>query len=131
MQTVEDFIGGLPKDEQLLASHLRTMILDMDPRIQEKLSYGVPYFSRHRRICFVWPASARYGPKDAKMIIGFCNGNLLSNDQKILIAENRKQVYLIKISSLKEINESVLKEIIQEAILVDDQFKIKKKKKNG
>ena len=131
MQTVEDFISCLPKDEQLLASHLRTMILGIDLRIQEKLSYGVPYFSQHRRICFLWPASAQYGPKDAKMILGFCNGNLLSNDQKILIVENIKQIYVIKISSLKEINESVFKEIIQEVILVDDQFKSKKIKTNG
>jgi 3-polyprenyl-4-hydroxybenzoate decarboxylase len=78
---------------------------------------------RYRRICFLWPASAPQGPTNAKVTIGFCYGNLLSNEQHVLLKEGRKQVYVMRFSSLSEIDEQILNQIIQEAILVDDQFK--------
>jgi hypothetical protein len=130
MMEVEDFIMALPKDEQLLLNRLRSIILDCDPRIQEKLSYSVPYFFHHRRICFLWPSSACSGPKDAKILLGFCYGNLLSNEQRLLAGERRKQVYTARFSSLSEIDERVIREVVLEAVLVDEQFaKAKKTKK--
>jgi hypothetical protein len=128
MEDVEDFIESLPKDEQQLAKRLRSIILETEPRIQEKLSYGVPYFFRNQRICFLWPSSAFNGPKDAKIIFGLCRGNLLSNDQGILLAESRQQVYTAKFSGLSEINEQTIREIILEAVMVDDQFNKSKNK---
>jgi uncharacterized protein YdhG (YjbR/CyaY superfamily) len=133
MQAVEQFIENLPKDERLIAKRLRQLVLDCDPRLQEKLSFGVPYYAHHRAILFIWPAShVVYGTprkRPSGVTLGFCYGNLLSNDQGLLLKENRKQVYIIKFSSADEIDERLITEIIQEAILVDDTFKKKKKKK--
>jgi hypothetical protein len=128
MQDVENLINDLPSDERVITKRLRSIILDADPRIQEKLSYGVPYFFHNRRICFVWPASCQpYSTDKAfppeKVTLGFCYGNLLSNDQGVLIKENRKQVYLIKYKSLAEIDEQTVREILQEAIMIDDSFR--------
>lgn len=128
MATVEELIESLPSEERTLVRKLRSIILDCDSRIQEKLSYGVPYFYHHRRICFLWPASCVPGaekkpPTTEKVTLGFCYGNLLSNDQRVLLVEGRKQVYLIKYGSLKQIDERIVREIIHEAILVDDSFK--------
>ena len=126
---VVDFIANLPKDERILASRLRTLLFDTEPRFQEKLSYGVPYFSRNRRVCFIWPASAPLGPKNAKVSFGFCYANLLSNTQGLLSSEGRKQVHIARFSSIKEINEKVLLEVIREALIVDELFLPKKKSK--
>jgi hypothetical protein len=129
MQDIEAFIDDLPKDEQVILKRLRALILQTDPRIREKLSYGVPYFARHRRLFFLWPASAVpcpdhriQAPPPPKVTLGFCYGNLLSNVQGFLSPEGRKQVYTLGVSSLTQIDEQLLCEIFYEAILVDDQF---------
>jgi hypothetical protein len=58
MREVQEYIEGLAADERIILKRLRDLILDTDPRIVEKLSYGVPYFFRNRRLFFLWPASA-------------------------------------------------------------------------
>jgi uncharacterized protein YdhG (YjbR/CyaY superfamily) len=129
MQDVEDFISDLPKDEQVILKRLRALIFQAEPRIEEKLAYGFPYFSRHRRVFFLWPASAvscavgvKPSPAAPKATLGFWYGNLLSNEQGLLISKGRKQVYTIKISSLAEMHEPSLLEILNEAILADKLF---------
>lgn len=135
MQDVEEFIWSLPAQEKKVLRHLRSLILNLDPRLQEKLSYGVPYYFHHRRICFLWPNSAQpcymnlKEPPEEKITLGLCYGNLLSNVQGLLVRENRKQVYTLAFTSIQEINDSVIREIIQEAILVDDEFGKKRKKR--
>jgi hypothetical protein len=128
MKTIDDFIAALPLDEKIIVSRLRSLILETDPRLQEKLPYGVPYFFRHRRICFLWPASAipyesgKVKERPSKVDFGFCYGNHLSNEQGLLLEEGRKQVYIIRLSSLSDIKEQVFKEIVHEAVLVDECF---------
>jgi len=126
---VEDFIANLPNDERILVSRLRALLFDTEPRFQAKLSYGVPYFSRNRSVCFIWPASAPLGPKNAKVSFGFCYANLLSNAQGLLLSEGRKQVHIVRFSLIKEINENALLEIIREALIIDELFLPKKKSK--
>jgi hypothetical protein len=135
MNEVTDLIAGLPDDERVISERLRTLILEAEPRLQEKLSYGVPYFFHHRRVCFIWPVSlipAGYAPKEplkTKVTLGLCYGNLLSNEQGLLEKGNRKQVYTIGFTSIADINDQAIHEIILEAALVDDQFKKTKKKR--
>lgn len=134
MQDVEEFIENLPRDERVILKRLRALIIQAEPRITERLNYGVPYFSRHKRLFFLWPASAvpcgeKYNPPPPKVTLGFCYGNLLSNEQGLLMSEGRKQVYTINISSLADVNERSLSEIFLEAVLVDEQLHNKKKKK--
>ena len=116
---VNEFIINLPKEERIIVSRLRDLLFETEPRFREKLSYGVPYFSRNRRVCFIWPASAPLGPINAKVSFGFCYANLLSNTQGLLLKEGRKQVYIARFSSVNEIDEKLLLEIIHEALLVD------------
>lgn len=129
MNQVTDLIADLPADERIMVSRLRTLILETDPRLQEKLSYGVPYFYHNRRICFLWPASLVPPCNKPKhqVTLGLCYGTLLSDEQGLLDKGNRKQVCTIGFSSLKEISDQVIREIILEAVLVDDQFKKKKR----
>jgi Domain of unknown function (DU1801) len=126
---LEGFIDDLPKDERILVSRLRALLFDTEPRFREKLSYGVPYFSLRRRVCFIWPASAPLGPINAKVSFGFCYGNLLSNEQGVLLSEGRKQVHIVRFSSMRDINEKELLEIIREALIIDELFLPKKKSK--
>jgi len=128
--SIEDFIVTLPMGEQRVVKRLRALLLDQDPRLQEKFSYGVPYYTHHRRIFFIWPSHAYLGSKDGKVTLGFCYGNLLSNAQGLLLAEKRKQVYMIRFNTLQEVSdiEQPLTEIIHEALILDE-VKFGKKKK--
>lgn len=123
MSDVQDFIEGLPKDERLIVKRLRDLILLAEPRVKEKLSYGVPYFSRHRRLFFLWPASAlpKANTSSVKVTLGFCYGNLLSNAQGMLAQDRRKQVSTISFASLADIQDGRISEILREAVMVDAQ----------
>ena len=132
MQDIEDFIQNLPRDEKVTLQRLRSLIFQAEPRITEKMSYGVPYFSRHRRIFFLWPASAipcAYLKNTAppQVTLGFCYGNLLSDEQGLLIREGRKQVFTIPFFPRTQIDERLLSEVLMEAVLVDEQFFRRKK----
>jgi hypothetical protein len=136
MKEVESLLAELTGDEKIIVSRVRNLILDNDPRIGERLSYGVPYFFHQRAICFLWPISKQPknyplpAPGREKVTLGFCYGNLLSNDQGLLQLENRKQVSVIKLYSPRDIQEQKFREIIQEAIMIDDQFAKQKKTKH-
>jgi hypothetical protein len=119
---VDDFLATLPLSEQRVVKCLRALLLAQDPRLQEKFAYGVPYYYRRRRIFFIWPSHAYLGARNGKVTLGFCYGNLLSNDQGLLLAEKRKQVYMIRFSTLQEIGavEQPLTAIIHEALIVDE-----------
>lgn len=132
--TVEEAIQSLPKAELAIVRRLRALITECLPKAEEKGYYGlgVPFYTRHRMICFIWPSSFMWGkkPKDntGKLVtLGFCQGNLMSNDEGILKAEGRKQVYCMYINSLAEINEDQIRALLLEAELIDEGFGLKKK----
>jgi Domain of unknown function (DU1801) len=129
-----EFAQALPREERLIFNALRKLILETEPRLIETKSYGVPYYSRHKRICFIWPVSAPNAPtaknqRDGGTLVslGFCYGNELSNEQGLLLAEGRKQVFIIRLKSLEELNllERKIVEVLNEAVLVDEGKKIK------
>jgi len=61
--------------------------------------------------------------------LGFCQGNLMSNDDGVLLAEGRKQVYCMYFNSLDEIDDEQIRALLFEADMVDQQFQKKKRKK--
>lgn len=126
MKTYDDFFYDLPETEKVIVEQLRDIVLDTAPDFEERLSYGVPYYFLNSRVCFIWPSSVKPGPKSG-VVLGFCRGHLLSNEQELLEKEGRKEVYMITFHSPGEIQPEVLREIIYEAILVDAQFPKKKR----
>ena len=59
--------------------------------------------------------------------LGFCYGNLMSNEDGVLHADGRKQVYCMYFKSLDEINEEQVRALLYEADLLDESFKRRKK----
>jgi hypothetical protein len=120
MKTYEDFFVELSGAEKIMVNLLRKIILDSVPNLTEKISYGVPYYFQRSRVCFIWPASVKYGPKSGVML-GFCKGNLLSNEQGILESAGRKEVYSVTFHSPGDVKPALIKEILYEAIIVDQE----------
>jgi hypothetical protein len=132
-QTVDEVMDSLPKEERVIAKRLRAIILENLPFVTEKNSYGVPFYTRNRMMCFIWPPSISWGPKkdDYKqkgVTLGFCQGYLFANDDGSLLAEGRKQVYCMYFTSVAEIDEEKIKALLFEAEMIDNSFKKKKKK---
>ena len=124
-----EFARALPREERLIFQRLRHLVLETEPRLKEIKNYGVPYYSRNKRVCFIWPVSAPDAPKaknqkdDGTLVsLGFCYGNLLSNEQGLLLAEGRKQVYIIRLRTLNELAsmENQISEILREAVILDE-----------
>lgn len=134
--TVEEVILAIPKIEQVIIKKLRSLILECLPKATEKLSYGVPFYSRNRMICFMWPPSIYWGNhekwsknQEKGVTLGFNQGNLMSNEDGALLAEGRKQVYCMYFKSISEINEDQIRALLFEAELIDESFKKKRKSK--
>jgi hypothetical protein len=136
---VDEMIATLPRDEKVLVNRLRSIVAECLPKAEEKAYYGmgVPFYTHNRLICFIWPPSVFWGagkkPKEPAnpkgVTLGFCQGNKMSNEDGALLAEGRKQVYVLYIKTLKELDENQVRALLFEAGMVDDEFGLKKKEK--
>jgi hypothetical protein len=128
---VEAFLDFLPDDEFKLVEILRKIVFDCIPDATEKLSYNVPYYKRHKNICFIWPSSILWGNKKTYdgVRFGFTNGYRLTDGLNYLDKGDRKQVYWKDFKNVKEINIDLLKSFIFEAAEIDDRQKRSIKKK--
>lgn len=134
-KTVDEAMLSLSNPELAMVRKLRSLIRECLPKAVEEPKYGlgVPYYKHNRQICFIWPSSFYWGPKKKKksgkspmVSLGFCYGNLMSNEDGVLHAGNRKQVYCMYFRSLSDINEEQIKALLFEAELLDESFKKKK-----
>ncbi|MEO1096988.1 MAG: hypothetical protein AAFX57_04455 [Bacteroidota bacterium] len=69
-----------------------------------------------------------YQEKNGRFL--FLRGNELSNEQGLLSGKGRKQVMSIEIAKLSDLPEGAIKEVIHEALLLDESvpYSVKNKK---
>jgi hypothetical protein len=65
------FSEALPRDEKLIFKHVRDFVLATEPTLIESKSYGVPYYSRHKRnaLSGPYPRPMRPKRKTRKMMV--------------------------------------------------------------
>lgn len=135
-KTVDEMILSLPKNELAIVKRLRGLVLECLPLATEKSYYGlgVPYYSRHRQICYIFPTSALYGAEDTKheksVTLGFCQGNRMSNEDGVLKAEGRRQVRVMYFNAVRDIKDDQVRALLFEAGMIDESF-IRKRKAEG
>lgn len=127
-RTFEDFYFDLPEQEQQIVDVLREIVLEAAPNFREKISYNVPYYFLNSRVCFIWPSSVKPGSR-AGVVFGLCRGQMLSNEQGLLELENRKEVGTITFRRPEEIDADAVREILYEAILLDEEIARGKRKR--
>lgn len=133
-RSVDEVVAALPTHEQVIVKKLRALILECLPKATEKISYDVPFYSHNRLICFIWPPSIYWSPKQNQgkhaqkgVTLGFSYGKLMSNEQGVLLKEGRKQVYCMYFKSLSEIDDALIRSLLFEAEIVDESFRANKK----
>jgi hypothetical protein len=136
--SIEDMLATLPKAERVIVDRLRNLIRECLPKALEKEFYGlgIPFYRHHRLICYVWPSSVLWetdkpDPKKKGVVtLGFSQGYKMSNDEGLLLAEGRKQVYNMYFRNLSEIDDNVVSGLLFEAGMIDDVFgELKRKAK--
>ena len=135
-KTVDEMMMALPRNEQVIMKRLRDLVLECLPSATEKPYYGlgVPYYSRHRQICYIFPSSALLATEDKndashRVTLGFCQGNLMSDENGLLKAEGRKKARVMYFYTLRDMNEGEIRSLLFEAGMIDDLFdKVRRKK---
>ncbi len=130
--SIDDFLDYIPEQELKIVACFRKLIFTCIPDCEEKLAYNVPFYYRHQRVCFIWPASIPWGNVKMNGVqLGFCQGYLLRDEIDYLEKGNRKQVYSKTVTAINEIEVDILKAYLFEAIRIDDQLHQKKRIKNN
>jgi hypothetical protein len=131
-KSIDEFLEFLPEDELKIVEIFRDIVFNNIPDVVEKLAFNVPFYKRNSNICFIWPASVLWGKKKTYdgVRFGFSNGYLLNDPDGFLDKGNRKNVYWKDFKSINEIDISLIKSLLFDAIIIDSELanrnKIKK-----
>ena len=123
--SIVEFFDFLPNGEREITLVLRDIILESIPEVTENLSYNVPFYKRHKSICFVWPSSVLWGNKKSYdgVRLGFTNGHLIDDPLSYLDRGDRKQVSYRDFLRTDDINENLLRKYLLQAADIDALFK--------
>ena len=116
-----ELLAYLPEHQLLIVENLRELIFECVPDVKERLSFNVPFFSKHKGVCFIWPGVVSWGSKTWEGVeFGFNYGNLLMDENNYLEKGNRKQVFTKRFYTFSEINEDIIRAYLFEAAENDE-----------
>ena len=114
---------AITEEERLITDVLRNIIIDNLPaNCKEKISFNVPFFYGNRGICIVWPASIPRGGITKGVLLGFWHGNKIKDVDHYLTCGTNKQVFYKIYSSVDDIDEKAIVQLLKEAIALDHTF---------
>ena len=116
---LEKKIHYLSKEISLKEKDYKETELDFaylsSPKMIEELKWKIPFYSYCGMLCFLnMPKKGDYA------IVGFYHGAKLSNTQEKLMATDRKMIRHLLIESVEQANGRIFREILQEAILINE-----------
>lgn len=118
-RNVDDFLDHLPENELKIVELLREIILTEIPDVKEYLAYNVPFYSRHGRICYIWPASVPWGHIKNGVALGFTRANEIIGSEDLLDFGGRKSIGILTFLTSKEIDVDIVRVLLQEAVELD------------
>ena len=113
MADVQSFIERHEGQQRLILEYFRNVFVE-ELGLIEKIRFKIPFFFNRSWICYLNPV------KNNGIDLSFLRGNELSNVQGLLEARGRVQVRSVTFYNLEDISRSLIDEIIQEAILLDE-----------
>lgn len=119
---VEIFLLNQSESLQTVLFPIREIILSAAPAMEEKFSYGTPFYYYHGPLLYV-------SGKAESMYLGFVDGKRLDHDLAMLSGEHLKQIRHFAIFPWTEEKEVQLRFLLQEAIALRLKDAAKKKKK--
>lgn len=113
MVNVQDFIYNLESEQRAFFEYLDELISGF-PEMESKIRYKIPFYYRKSWICYTNPL------KSGGVELCFLRANELGNASGILNFKDRKQVAGIEITDMKTIPDASIREILMEAIMLDE-----------
>ncbi len=122
MSEVEDYIYSREDNQQELLFYFHNLLTSF-PGVTSKIRFRIPFYYQKTWVCYLNPL------KNSGISLCFLRGYELSNEQGLLESKGRKQVTSIDFSSVDDIPEKEVREIINEALLLDEMVPYKPKGK--
>lgn len=114
MTSIPDFIHRQAEHQKEILFFFHRLLTE-ELGLTPKIRYKIPFYYGQSWICYLNPIEKE------GVELAFLRGNELSNVQGLLDSKDRKQVSGIEFQSLADIPQTEVYEIIQEAILLDEQ----------
>lgn len=112
MKPAENYILNQPERYQSIILHVVSIVSKVIPEIELLYKYGIPYFYYKKKpFCYFAP-----NHKKGFVDIGFAKGFQLNRNQEFLVDENRNTVKSLRYFNLEAINNSILEDVINEAM---------------
>ncbi len=122
MNVIEDFIYSKKNKQRELLLYLHNLLTESFG-LQPKIRYKIPFYYNRSWICYLNPI------KNDGIELAFTRGNELSNVQGILESKGRSQVLGMEFYSVQEIPGNEIMEVVQEAIILDENVPYASKRK--
>ncbi|PQJ79864.1 DUF1801 domain-containing protein [Polaribacter porphyrae] len=122
MTEVESLIYQSDGTQRAIMLFFHHMLIN-DYDLNDKITYKNPCYYKNSWICYLKPL------KNKLVEVTFMRGNELSNNQGLLKSNGRKQLKGIMVSNIKDIPLNAFREILNEAILLDETKPYKSKRK--
>ncbi len=119
MSPVEAFIIDLEGNQKEIMMYMHSFLEGLG--LQSKIRYRIPFYFGKSWVCYLNPK------KNDEVELAMLRGNEMSNAQGILHFNGRSQVAGVKLSNVRDIPYELIGEMLQEAILLDETVKYKKK----
>lgn len=123
MSPVEDFIYRHEGSQLELLQYFHGLLSE-EFNLEPKIRFGIPFYYRKHWICYLNPV------QPGKIELAFLRGNELSNIQGILESKKRKMVKGVEFLQMTNQGETLIREIIHEAILLDSEVPYSLKSRN-
>ncbi len=123
MVAVDDFIQNFEGDQRKILNYLHILLAN-ELELVPKIRFEIPFYYKRSWICYLNPTKRKTAD------FCFLRGNELSNEQGLLSGKGRKQVVSIEIAKLSDLPEGAIKEVVHEALLLDESvpYSVKNKK---
>jgi len=115
--SIEDFIESQDPLILALINKLRNLILNAHPKMRERFLFNTVMFGVKNELCYFVVLNKNIGIE-----VGFHRGFQMSNEQGLLESKKRKFIHGITFKDLEDLKnrEAIFKEILQEAIILDE-----------
>jgi hypothetical protein len=112
MEQVLHFLERQSAEQRAILQQLRQLILEAAPQVEEAIKWKIPFYCCQGLLCYL-------NPQPEGVVLGFCRGAQLSNDQGLLTGEG-KEVRLLFLPSGSPLPLPEIRQLLQEAILLNE-----------
>ncbi|MGB4843450.1 MAG: DUF1801 domain-containing protein [Ferruginibacter sp.] len=113
---VDDYIFNLTDSQRIIAEHIRKLLHELVPGIQEKFSFKIPFYHYFGMFCYI-------NAIPGGVALCFCRGKDIAAEFAALEVKGRAIVASVSLYAVKDIKTSEVRGIIVAAALWNEEAK--------